>query len=292
MKFGKIPIWVIFLLVFSFALIAIGGEVNSPKNIESSSNQGQEKRPSPVKLVVLDPGHGGYDSGAVGPKGVLEKDLVLEVSKRLKVTIEKRLPIKVILTREEDVFIPLKERSDIANRLGADVFISIHANAARRGGWGFETYFLSATASDDESRALALMENYPQEPPPGLNQELPPDVSDEVGAILFDMAQTEYIKESEALAMIIQDRLATALESPNRGVKQAPFNVLMGAATPAVLVEIGFVSSRKEVKYLTDPAMQEKIADALALSIGEFAKRRAMRIGGNSHHAPGSPGGS
>jgi len=292
MKFSGKIIWVAAFLS-GIALTAHGGEVNSPKIDEAGEDQGARKQATPIKLVVLDPGHGGADSGAIGPRGVLEKDVVLEVSKRLKATIEKRLPIKVILTRDEDVFIPLKERSDIANRLGADVFISIHANAARRGGWGFETYFLSVTASDDESRALALMENYPMETPPGLNQELPPEVSDEVGAILYDMAQMEFIKESEALAMIIQDRLATSLDSPNRGVKQAPFNVLMGAATPAVLVEIGFVSSRKEVKYLTDPAMQAKIADALTSSVGEFAKRRAMRLtGGAAQHAPGPDGGS
>lgn len=231
-----------------------------------------------VKLVVLDPGHGGKDPGAIGPGGVLEKDVVLEVAKKAKALIESRSKIQVKLTREEDVFVPLRQRAKFANSIGANVFISIHANAAKRSAWGFETYFLSEKASDDEARSLALMENNALKLENELENELPPGIGSDIEAILFDMVQMEHIKESEALAVIIQEQLSLILDSPDRGVKQAPFAVLMGAAMPAVLVELGFVSSRREVKLLTDAEVQGRIATAIADSVFHFAKRREKKL--------------
>jgi len=243
-----------------------------------STDVKSEKPRGEVRTVVLDPGHGGRDPGAVGPGGVFEKDVVLEVCRRIKEKLEKR-GFRVVLTRDKDVFVKLRERAQIANCAKADIFISVHANASRRGGWGFETYFLSATASDDEARKVALLENHAAMLEDVQNGGLSPEINSDIEAILLDMAQAEYVRESEKLAVIIQDHLDDILKSPNRGVKQAPFMVLMGAAMPAVLVEIGFVSSRKEVKLLKSPEMQNRIAESLSGSVCKFAAQRAIRLG-------------
>lgn len=263
----------LFLLFFAFCLTD-----NSSPYYQPAFASGETIENAVVKLVVLDPGHGGKDPGAIGPGGVLEKDVVLEVAKKAKAFIESRSKIQVRLTREEDVFVPLRQRAKFANLIGANVFISIHANAARRSAWGFETYFLSEKASDDEARSLALMENNALKLEEEIQNELPPEIGSDIEAILFDMVQMEYIKESEALAVIIQEQLSLILDTPDRGVKQAPFAVLMGAAMPAVLVELGFVSSRREVKLLTDVDVQQRIASAIADSVFHFAKRRERKL--------------
>lgn len=233
--------------------------------------------PDPIDTIVIDPGHGGRDPGAVGPGGVYEKDVVLQVSLKAREKLAEK-GYKVVLTREKDEFLGLQERAAIANEAGGDIFISVHANASPHGGWGFETYFLSATASDDEARKTAHKENKAVKFELG-GHDLPPEINSDLEAILFDMAQSEYLRESEKLALILQDRLDSLLESPNRGIKQAPFLVLMGATMPAVLVEIGFVSNEKELKRLTDSEMQNRIAGALTESIHKFVERRTARLG-------------
>ena len=253
---------------------------------------GQSEDPKPVhKLtVVIDAGHGGRDPGAVGPGGVFEKDIALGISLRLKEKIE-QAGLAVVLTRDKDIFVPLAERAQIANRVNADAFISVHANASRRGAWGFETYFLSISATDEEARKMALIENGAATFENNGGSDLPPDVNSDLGAILFDMAQAEYIRESEKLAVTIQGRLDEILDTHNRGVKQAPFMVLTNAAMPAVLVEIGFVSSKKEVKLLAEPEMQDKIAEALNASVSKFANERAQRMGLNENSQASGAGG-
>lgn len=273
----------IVLSFFLLSLLFVTLYVLPPDGDIVKTAHSEPRKEQVFRLVVFDPGHGGKDPGAIGPGGVLEKDVVLEVAKKAKILIESRSQINVKLTREEDMFVPLRERSEFANLMGADVFISIHANAAKRSAWGFETYFLSEKASDDEARSLALMENASLDLQSAIQSELPADISSDIEAILFDMVQMEYIKESEALAAIIQENLSSILDSPNRGVKQAPFAVLMGAAMPAVLVELGFVSSRREVKLLTDSRFQEVIADAICNSVFQFAERREKRLKGKVH---------
>jgi len=255
----------VMILLLADISVLRGGQEDSPKSARRLS-------------VVIDPGHGGRDPGAMGPGGILEKDLALEIGRKLKEKIE-QAGLTVVLTRDSDVFVPLSERAQIANRAKADVFVSIHANASRRSALGFETYFLSVAASDDEARKTALLENGAVSFENNEGGDLPPDVNSDLGAILFDMAQSEYIRESEKLALTIQERLDEMLETHNRGVKQAPFLVLMNAAMPAVLVEIGFVSSKKEVKLLAEPEMQDKITDALNSSVCKFASERAQRMG-------------
>ncbi|MGH7351938.1 MAG: N-acetylmuramoyl-L-alanine amidase, partial [Candidatus Methylomirabilales bacterium] len=197
-----------------------------------------------LRTIAIDPGHGGRDTGAIGPKGLQEKDVVLDIGLKLRRLIQERLGIRVVMTRTDDVFVPLEERTAIANRAKADFFISIHVNAAHRTrAQGFETYFLSREPSDSAARASAIRENL------SVNLGgLRPKEEDALRAILWDMANTLYLKESSELAQILLDELDKILKVDNRGVKSAPFFVLMGAAMPAVLLEVAFISNPQEEK--------------------------------------------
>ena len=241
--------------------------------------------PSPVaiKTIVIDPGHGGRDAGAVGSKGLREKDVVLEIGLKLRHLIQERLGIRTVMTRTEDVFVPLEERTAIANRAKADFFISIHANAAPKSkAQGFETYYLSLEPSDSEARASAIRENL------SVNLEgLKPKEQDTLKAILWDMANTLYMKESSELAEILLEELDKILKVDNRGVKSAPFFVLMGAAMPAVLTEVAFISNPEEERRLQEAEYKERIAEALYAGIVRFKSRYERRLG----LAPSPPAG-
>jgi N-acetylmuramoyl-L-alanine amidase len=216
-------------------------------------------------VVVLDPGHGGEDRGAVGPSGLAEKDLTLDLTRRLKARIVAEMEAEVIQTRDADRAVPLDERTAIANHNRADLFVSIHANASRRdNARGAETYFLSYQATDDESRAVAAIENNTL----GLEEGVQGNSSLEM--VLWDLAQSAFLKESSALAEIIQANLNDALDITNRGIKQAPFRVLMGATMPAVLIEVAFISNAEEERRLRDPAFKERLAAAIYDSISRF----------------------
>ncbi len=223
--------------------------------------------PQPEKnapLIVLDPGHGGKDPGAIGKLSTLEKNLNLDIAKRLKRKLEKS-GYRVLLTREDDRFVPLTERTNFANRNNADLFISIHCNASRDNprAIGFETYFLSEARTDLE-RAQALKENR------SLLSEENPFLSSELGLILSDLAQQEFLKESEELACCIQDMADAYLGLQNRGVRQAGFYVLRGALMPAVLVECGFLSNKREEKLLRNEKTRERISEAIFRGIKRF----------------------
>ncbi len=218
------------------------------------------------KVIVLDPGHGGVETGAAGPEGTFEKDVVLSIARKLKSLLESNSELRVILTRDGDQQVTLDDRTALANNNKADLFVSIHANATLRGiGKGAETYFLSAQATDDDSRNIAAVENNAI----GINQELP-DAENDLKLILWDMAQTEYLAESSRLAEMIQAEMNTVLGIPNRGIKQAPFRVLMGATMPAVLIEVGFINNPVEEKLMKDSEYQMKIATAIYHSIQQF----------------------
>ena len=213
--------------------------------------------------VVIDPGHGGADLGARGPGGVLEKELTLAVAKRLARLLRAQ-GTDVVLTRSSDAFVALSERTEIANRSHAALFVSIHANSApEKEIAGSETYFLSLEASDDEAMRVAMTEN------DVFKQEGTADESrDVVGAILGDLIRTEHLRESSALAAKIQRHLAS-LPGASRGVKQAPFVVLTGVNMPAALVEIGFITNPAESARMGQRDRQDAIARALAAAIGE-----------------------
>jgi len=212
-------------------------------------------------VVVLDPGHGGEDWGAAGPGGELEKNIVLGIARLTAAQLQAR-GVAVRLTREGDETVPLGERTALANRLRATLFLSIHANASpARSARGAETYFMSADATDIQAAQAAAEEN----------ASAPPDV---VQLILWDLAQVSNLNESARLATTVQERLNTLHDTRDRGVKQAPFVVLTGATMPAALVEVGFLSNPEEAARLTDRRGQEAVAAALAEAVATFLQTR------------------
>ena len=234
-----------------------------------------------VRTVVIDPGHGGENVGAQGSGGTLEKDVALSIARKLRADLVSARGLQVFLTRDRDAEVGLDERTAIANNYKADLFVSIHANASRaRGAKGSEVYFLSYQASDDESRWVAQSEGAAE--PLG-----PAPRGSDLALILWDMAQAEHLEESSALASRIQEELAVVTGSEGRGVKQAPFRVLVGATMPAVLVEVAFISNPDEEKLLASDDYQAKIAESLARGIERFRRDRTARLGGT----PPSPGG-
>ena len=224
--------------------------------------------------VVLDAGHGGDDHGAEGPAGLLEKELVLDVTRRLKARIESD-GVRVVLTRDDDVYVPLDERTAIANRAGADLFVSIHANAASaRSARGVEIFFVALEASDDAARQLAERENA------AFREASPASPDDPLASILGDLAAADQLRDSDEFARLANKEVAALAASvPSRGVKQAPFVVLMGVSMPAALVEIGFITNPAEERDLASPRYRDRVADALARAVFEFADRYDARRG-------------
>jgi N-acetylmuramoyl-L-alanine amidase len=228
---------------------------------------------TPLRTIVLDAGHGGHDSGAIGPGGLMEKELVLDVTRRVARLLEERLGVKVLFSRDGDHFVPLRDRTSYANRERADLFVSIHANAHRvAASEGVEVYFLSSEATDNAARQLAAAENSVMQlekpatgRPAGRGSEI-------VKTMLWDLAQAEFQTESSRLAETVLDSMTAGLRIPNRGVKQAGFYVLGGAAMPAILVEIGFVSNPREEKRLKDTRYRDEIARAIANGLAEYKR--------------------
>jgi N-acetylmuramoyl-L-alanine amidase len=221
-------------------------------------------------VIVIDPGHGGKDPGAIGSKKTKEKDITLQVAKRLKPLLENRLHVRVVMTRDKDKFVPLSERGNIANSAGGKLFVSLHCNAARnRRARGIETYFL-APARRERALQVALAENSVIHYEETTTQY--PDLTDE-GYILTAMAQSHFMKESEYLASVVQNETSRALNLPNRGVDQAGFYVLIGASMPGILFEMGFISNKKEEMLLRSAEFQKELAEALLKSIEAFIAR-------------------
>jgi N-acetylmuramoyl-L-alanine amidase len=227
--------------------------------------------PAPSFLVVVDPGHGGEKNGAPGPGGVFEKELVLQIGRRVAARL-KKLGGRAVLTRTSDVDVPLAERAALANAVQADLFISVHLNSmptreTRRVAHGIETYFLSADATDASAKAVAARENADR-----LAGDPGPDPANPVAGILDDLASQDSLAGSSRLAYAIHDALLRATGADDRGVKQAPFYVLAGARMPAVLVEFGFVSHPEESRRLRDPAYQDSLAEAVAAGVSAWRR--------------------
>ena len=233
----------------------------------------------PLRTIVLDAGHGGHDPGATGPGGLMEKDLVLDVTRRVAKLVEDRLDIKVLLSRDGDHFVTLKDRTSFANRERADLFVSIHANAhAAASQEGVETYFLSSEATDIAARRTAALENSVvqlEKPAAPRGGNSPTDL---LRAVLWDLAQSDFLVESSRLAEVVQDSMTRALRIPNRGVKQAGFYVLGGAAMPAILVEIGFVTNPREEKRLRETKYRDEIARAIFAGVAEYKRNWDQRM--------------
>lgn len=218
-----------------------------------------------VSRVVIDPGHGGRDFGAPGYyKGVYEKKIVLGIARKLAKKIRRQLNIEVLLTRERDTFIGLEERTAIANTKNADLFISIHTNASRdRRAYGLETYYLNL-ATDDDAVRVAAREN-------ALTTK---NISD-LQKILFDLMHNAKVNESSMLAGYVQESLVEQLKPrysriKDKGVKQAPFYVLLGAQMPAILIETAFISNSRECKRLMNDTYQDRMADAIVTGLKRY----------------------
>ena len=227
------------------------------------------RRTGPV--IVVDPGHGGVESGAVGPSGLKEKDVALDLARRLAARLA-REGVTAVLTRDEDRVLGLDERTAVANHNKAELFVSIHLNAARgKKALGAETYYLATDATDDEARTLAGLENRAPAGGPAPAAGAGPDPSLEL--ILWDLAQNRHLEESARLAEAIQREMNELTGTRDRGVRQAPFTVLMGATMPAILVEAGFISNPEEEARFKDDAYKDKVVEALVRAIGAFRAR-------------------
>src|SRR5262249_44309146 len=229
----------------------------------------------PLHLIVLDAGHGGHDPGATGPSGLTEKEVVLDVTKRVARMVEEDLGVKVALTRSTDVFVPLRDRTNFANKQRADLFVSVHANAHPRAvSEGVETYFRSSEASDSDARQVAAAEN-------GVVQlETPASRAkgDVLKSILWDLAQSEFQQESSFMAETVQDSMTRSLNLVNRGVKQAGFYVLGGAACPGTHTEMGLRPNRGEKKKPPPSPYREALARAISGGLSEYKRRYDQRL--------------
>lgn len=226
-------------------------------------------------VVVIDPGHGGSQRGAVGVTGAKEKDIVLQVARRARRMLKNVGDVDVVMTRQHDDEIALEERVEMANLVRADLFVSIHANSFPSSSLGgVETFFHSIEASGEEARRVASYENAPK----GKKGRAAPDT---LSFILQDMQGAEKLRDSSRLAHLVQEQLAGAVPFENRGVMQADFTVLRGTRMPSILVELGFLTNPKEEKALGDALIQEKIANAIrkgVLLYWELAKRKQVSV--------------
>jgi N-acetylmuramoyl-L-alanine amidase len=221
------------------------------------------------RLIVIDPGHGGVDPGAIGPGGAREKDVNLQLARRVAEILRADPTLEVRMTRDRDTLIALRDRARMANAWRSNgqpaLFMSIHCNAhTSRSQSGFETYFL-AEARTADARRVQEMEDA------AMQYEVEPEVrSSALDFIMGDLRRNQYLRESSDWAQMIQNRLAQVHSGPNRGVKQAGFAVLVGAAMPSVLVEVGFISNASEERMLVDPRQQEVLAQQLASGVQDF----------------------
>ena len=235
-----------------------------------------DREEAPPLTVVLDPGHGGHDTGAIGPSGLMEKDVVLDLALRVRRLLQQRLGVRVLMTRTGDVFVPLPERSAFANRVKADFLVSLHVNAAnKRGAVGFETFYFTREPSDNDARASTQRENLVIEN----NGTTGKDLESLLRTTLADMAVTRDMKESSNLAERILSSLEKILRVENRGVKSGPFYVLATAAMPAVLVESAFITNPREERKLQREEYREQIARALFDGIAAYKVRYEQRLG-------------
>lgn len=219
-----------------------------------------------IKTVVIDPGHGGKDPGAIGSQGTKEKDVTLKIAYKLAKELHKNLKTRVILTRYHDIFLPLADRTAIANREKADLFISIHCNASlKQHTEGFEIYFLSEEASDEEAQAVANMENAV------IALEEKKEKGNELSSILWSLAMNEFMNESSELCSLISSEVGNYLRIvENRGVKQAGFSVLKGAKMPAVLVETAFISNKSGEKNLRSSKFQNEMVESICAGVRKY----------------------
>jgi N-acetylmuramoyl-L-alanine amidase len=223
-----------------------------------------------LRKVVLDPGHGGKDPGALGPGGIAEKEIVLSIAKKLAVKLKTEMGTEVVLTRKDDRFVPLEDRTLLANSQDADLFISLHVNASPNAdARGIETYYLDNT-TDEAAIRLAARENATSRK----------NISD-LQFILSDMMQNMKLEDSITLAHRLQAALVSGMSKfmgdvKDLGVKKALFHVLVGARMPSVLVEMFFITNKNESRAMADPNYQDAMVDALFEGIQKYAQSNLM----------------
>ncbi len=244
---------------------SIASILNSSSDRQEVLHVPQEVHDEGIHLIVVDAGHGGKDPGAIGPHNVYEKNVTLKMAKALATAIRQQLGVKVLLTRSDDRYLKLRERTEYANQVGADLFISLHANATANGkASGVETYFLNLS-KNNQAAEVAAREN-------GTTLQ-------EVGnleAILFDLMANAKINESSRLAAEVQQSLVAGLRShysgiKDHGVKQGPFHVLLGATMPSVLIEAGFISNNRDEKRLASANYQKTVAAAIVQGVRKYS---------------------
>jgi N-acetylmuramoyl-L-alanine amidase len=227
-----------------------------------------------IRTIVIDPGHGGKEVGAVGPGGLLEKEATLALCRKLVDALEAKTHARVVLTRSDDSVVPLDQRTAIANQYKADLFLSVHMNAALvKGAHGAETYFLSQEASDKLAEQAAATENAASKPP------APQASASDLKLILWDLAQQEYMTESSRFAQAVQEEMNRITGIQSRGVKQAPFKVLVGATMPAALVEVAFITNPDEESKIKSDEFQKSVVEALTTAVDRYKTDYETRIG-------------
>jgi len=240
-----------------------------------------------IGRIVIDPGHGGHDTGTIGPTGLMEKDLCLDVALRLGKIIQQKLPgADVVYTRSDDTFVPLEERTAIANQAKADLFISIHANSSQdRGARGVETYYLNLRGSA-EAMEVAAREN-------ASSQQGIHDLQD----VVRQIARTEKIDESKEFAQDVQGSLSTRIQKTvktvrNRGVRKAPFVVLIGADMPSILTEISFLSNAADESLLKKPDHRQRVAEGIYQGVASYLQSLnsvTVNLPAKAHSSRGTP---
>jgi N-acetylmuramoyl-L-alanine amidase len=235
-----------------------------------------EKRQQRIRIVAVDPGHGGEDMGAHGPRGVLEKTVNLGVARALVAALNDLPGIKAALTRDGDYFVPLRERYKIAERMKADLFISIHANSSRRrgSGSGTEVYFLSLRgATDQATKDLADTENAAD-----LIGGMAPQPEDDLVSILYDVKRASALQQSQLLGETLMNHLSANRRLETRGVKQASFAVLKSVEFPSVLVETAFINNPIEARLLRSPDFQRLLGRQLATGVKAYFERAGVGL--------------
>ncbi|SEA66160.1 N-acetylmuramoyl-L-alanine amidase [Desulfuromusa kysingii] len=244
---------------------SIASILNSSSDRQVAVHIPHKEHDEGIRLVVIDAGHGGRDPGAIGPNKTYEKNVTLAMAKALAKKLRQELGVKVLLTRSDDRYLKLRERTEYANQVGADLFISLHANATANGkASGVETYFLNLS-KNNQAAEVAAREN-------GTTLQ-------EVGnleAILFDLMANAKINESSRLAAEVQQSLISGLRSRysrvnDHGVKQGPFHVLLGATMPSVLIEAGFISNSRDEKRLISSNYQKHVAAAITAGVKNYS---------------------
>jgi len=227
---------------------------------------------SPLKKIVIDAGHGGKDSGAFSRSGTKEKNINLYIALELAKALERQGKYDILLTRKDDRFIPLHDRSHFANEMGADLFVSIHCNAARRRGeGGFEIYFLSEKATDHLAEDTADFENAVH-----AFEEGNPHEKEKLMGLLSSMARNAYMNESSLLCHAINETVQRELSMRSRGVKQANFHVLHGVQMPSVLVETAFITNRVDEKKLRSKKFRSGMVKAIIQGIENYENRLVL----------------